>query len=387
MFLKALKRFVKNYFRKKEIDSCENFSRNCNFVTIKQPLVLKRRPHSIVFVLPGVDIYGGGVNSVMNLANGLSENGYDVYISSLKDESDEDISKKILFCIGNSRVKGVSKINFQKNIFDIVVATAWETACYIFDYPGYKMYFVQDYEPYFYEKGDLYYLSYKSYGLGYHMISLGGWNKKQILKEYPCAKVDEISFPFDGKYYKKTERASINRNNEINAAVYLRYTARRLPYLTEIICRNLIAMFAADGYKLNVYYFGDDKKIRITGGTNLGKLNKKELVDLYSKCDFGMVFSYTNISLVPYEMMATGLPLVELKEGTFTEFMPENAAVLYDGNVKNLYPELKKRIFDKQYFNAISESNINFIKNFTWEKTIKGFVSILEKLNSVDDIS
>lgn len=46
------------------------------------------------------------------------------------------------------------------------------------------------------------------------------------------------------------------------------------------------------------------------------------------------MFSYTNISLVPYEMMATGLPLVELKEGTFTEFMPERSAVLLTATAK-----------------------------------------------------
>ncbi len=59
-----------------------------------------------------------------------------------------------------------------------------------------------------------------------------------------------------------------------------------------------------------------------TFGNNLGKLNKEEMKSLYEKSDFGIVASMTNISLVPYEMLAMGLPIVEFKDGSFPFFFP-----------------------------------------------------------------
>ena len=41
----------------------------------------------------------------------------------------------------------------------------------------------------------------------------------------------------------------------------------------------------------------------------------EDLAVLYANADLGMVFSTTNPSLVPYEMMACGLPVVDLGRG------------------------------------------------------------------------
>lgn len=376
------KKAIKNYLRRRNADKFKKLVGNFEF----KP-VLQEKPHGgkIAFVLPAVDIYGGGVNSVLRLADGLSKRGLEIYVVSLNETDEEKINQNIAVCLGVTAVKGVCKNTFECVKFDILIATAWQTAYYIYPFEGYKMYFVQDYEPYFYERGDFYYLAYKSYGLGYHMVSLGGWNKKKVTENYPAAKVDEICFPFDPSVYGNITRQKRNvKNKTLTAAVYLRYTPRRLPLMTEVICKNLVEKFAADGFELQVFYFGDDKKIKIDGGTNLGKLKKDELAKLYSECDFGMVFSYTNISLVPYEMMAAGLPLVELKEGTFTEFMPENAAVLYDGACEKLYEELKKRIFDEEYFEETDRRNKRLLRERNWEKATEDMIAVLNGVENGD---
>ena len=51
------------------------------------------------------------------------------------------------------------------------------------------------------------------------------------------------------------------------------------------------------------------------------KVIKKQLHELYCECDFGMVASLTNISLVPYEMIAAGLSLLNLKMGHLIIFL------------------------------------------------------------------
>ena len=52
-----------------------------------------------------------------------------------------------------------------------------------------------------------------------------------------------------------------------------------------------------------------------------------------------MVASLTNISLVPYEMIAAGLPVIEFKDGTFDYFSKETA-ILCDLSYKHLEKEI-----------------------------------------------
>ena len=71
---------------------------------------------------------------------------------------------------------------------------------------------------------------------------------------------------------------------------------------------------------------------------------KSELLNLYNTSDFGLVASLTNISLVPYEMLATGLPIIEFKEGTFEYFFPENTAIITSFDYNDFYKKVKESI-------------------------------------------
>ena len=69
------------------------------------------------------------------------------------------------------------------------------------------MYFIQDYEPYFNLYGESYIMAQKSYEVGYHMVSLGKWNKHMIEKECVVnSELDFITFPYEGKEYFAKER-------------------------------------------------------------------------------------------------------------------------------------------------------------------------------------
>ena len=336
--------------------------------------------NKVAFVLPAFRMseFGGGTTSVFRLADGLGGHGFDVCVTLENDEFYENMRSSVHKLFPGLRAKAITNAEFRKTTFDCVIATSWETAYYVKSFPGYKMYFVQDYEPYFNERGDLSYLAEKTYGFGYHMVSLGGWNRKKIAEVYPDARIDHIGFPFDGSNYKPVKRQRITDKKTVKAAVYLRNTPRRLPFVTEWLCRRLTELFAADGKTLEVNFFGDDMKMKTSVGKNLGPLGWKDLAVLYEESDFGIVFSYTNISLVPYEMMATGLPLVELKEGTFTEFMPERSAVLFDGDCEKTYAELLLRLTDADLCEKIDAENRALLAARTWDETVRGFAEILK---------
>ena len=151
--------------------------------------------------------------------------------------------------------------------------------------------------------------------------------------------------------------------------MYIKDVVKRAPYLIQYLLTKLKNDFCKEGITLNIKYYGENKNFKCEGGENIGKLNKSELLNLYNTSDFGLVASLTNISLVPYEMLATGLPVIEFKEGTFEYFFPENTAIVtsFDYNDSKL--------------KEMSKNSMEFLKELSWEKTTDEFIKILDRIS------
>ncbi|MFQ6793629.1 MAG: hypothetical protein ACLRT4_12710 [Thomasclavelia sp.] len=118
--------------------------------------------------------------------------------------------------------------------------------------------------------------------------------------------------------------------------------------------------------------------MKLKNGENLGILSKEELANLYENTDFGICGSMTNVSLVPYEMLAKGLPLIEFKEGTFQFFFPDNTAIITNFSYVDLYNKLIDVINNPSILELYQKNALDFLKNLSWEKTGKQFVNILK---------
>ena len=119
--------------------------------------------------------------------------------------------------------------------------------------------------------------------------------------------------------------------------------------------------------------------MKLREGNSLGKISKVELNKLYCKSDFGMCASITNISLVPYEMLATGLPLIEFKEGSFEYFFKEESAILIDFSGKSLENEILKSLSDTTLLKKRAKNAKRILEELSWEKTGKQFIEIIDK--------
>ena len=93
-----------------------------------------------------------------------------------------------------------------------------------------------------------------------------------------------------------------------------------------------------------------------------------------------MVASMSNVSLVPYEMLATGLPLIEFEDGTFPYFFPENSAILTSLSYEDLYRKIKNVIGQPQMLQDMHDISQAYLETLSWEKTGKQFSEILETL-------
>lgn len=335
----------------------------------------------ITFVIPGMPAYSGGHTSILRLGTQLHNMGYEInYISFMQQEKEEMISNAKINLKG---YKGniLSNGDLDKVESDVVVATSWDSTFFAKKMVGYKVYFIQDYEPYFHLYGELFLFAKKTYELGFHMISLGRWNKHMIEKncEYK-GEIDIIDFPYEKEEYPNVKRnyETYKNKNTFKLAVYIKNTGKRAPYITQNILQNVKSEFAKDNTNLQINYYGEGKDFKCTAGENLGKLNKQQLFDLYKESDFGICASLTNISLVPYEMLATGLPLIEFEEGTYKYFLPENSAILTSFNWRDLYEEMKKSINNPDKILSRMDNAYSALEQLSWNNSAKQFSSILE---------
>jgi len=337
----------------------------------------------ITFVIPQMRAYSGGHTSILRLGTQLYNLGYEInYVSHIEQEKDEMI-KNAKINLASYKGDLFPKSELNKVNSDIVVATSWESAFFVKKMNGYKMYFVKDYEPYFHFFGETFLIAKKTYELGLHMVSLGNWNKYMIEKNCEIhSNIDVIDFPYEKKEYSKFERdyKSYKNKTDFIFAVYIKNVGKRAPYIIQNILENVKNEFKKDNINLEIKYYGEDQNFQCSAGENLGRLTKTQLFELYKEADFGMCASLTNISLVPYEMLATGLPLIEFEDGTYKYFLPEDSAILISFNWRDLYEELKNSINNPDLIEKRVKSAYFSLENLSWENSTKQFCTILNEI-------
>lgn len=357
------------------------FLENANNIQLTNPS--PSRINSVVMILPDIYPNLGGITSALRILTSLQKHGCQVTIA-IDSDMDIGLAKKNAKACMPEFSGAVKKLDDCCNdLFDICIATNWESAYSAKKFNGYKVYFVQDYEPRFHPIDDYSVLAKDSYKFGYHVISLGKWNLEQIKKNVPdtTSILDYVDFPYDRNeyYFQPRNYLAYNKKKEINIACYLKYTGRRIPYISEFILSKAKAFLENKGYIVNIYYFGINKRIRFEKGVNLGKLSRSELLSLYNKMDFGMVASMSNISLVPYEMLASGLPVIEFREGSYPYFLGEDTAILIDYNYKTLCNQILDVLNNPSKLVKMHEKAEEKLARLSWDKTCEQFWNILQK--------
>lgn len=352
-----------------------------NFSEINNKKIKKIK--RVIFVVPSMIKYSGGHTSILRLGTQLSKK-YEVEYASYMENDIKKMEEAAYFNLKEYKGKITNLSMMETSEEDILVATFWESVYYIKNLKGYKMYFVQDYEPYFYTYGEKYILAAKTYELGLHMVSLGQWNLGKIeeqLKEKK-KKIDFIDFPYEKKEYssKKRDYFEYKKKQEIRICVYVKDSEKRIPFIIERVLLNLKEELKEEKINLKISYFGNEKYLKLRGGENLGKLSKEELNELYCSSDFGLCASLTNISLVPYEMLATGLPLIEFKEGSFKYFFQAESAILIDFSGKELKDKILENMKKPELLKMKAENVEKILSKLSWEKSGEQFIDIINKL-------
>jgi len=281
---------------------------------IETPTVLAPGRHRIAWVIPGLIVGGGGHRNILRAAYFLSQFGHQVSLYFTATEQDpQDIKSQIqahfypLDC-------PVYLYNGKIHPADVVFATHWSTVSAALTARGTAkeiMYFVQDFEPAFAPMSTEYVLAENTYRLGLYHITSGPWCEMILHRDYH-AEADHFRFPVDRSVYYPRSRTKANKN-------LIFFAKPEMPRR----CFELGVMALRE-----FHYLRPDVEIILFGSRHLAdqsfdfKVTIREIVptieglaQMYSDADVGLVFSTTNPSLIPYEMMACGLPVVDLERG------------------------------------------------------------------------
>ena len=250
---------------------------------------------------------------------------------------------------------------------DCIFSTSFETCYYSRALHSNKprFYLVQDYEPSFFPVGSKHFLAQGTYDFGFHCITAGKWLFQKVgavggdcLGYFDLAVDHTLFFP-----------PICSTNPEVPViAVYSRAgTERRL---SEMVIHGLNVL-AGREMPFKVLFFGA-KNIPVTPMFEyevLGVLKPRELAKLYRNSTIGCVFSATNYSLVPLEMMACGLPVVEFDGDNTQQTYPDNTVAYAKPDPFSIAEVTEMLLKDVKRCQLLKTEGKKYVTNLSWEQS------------------
>ena len=255
----------------------------------------------IGWVLSPLSPGSGGQNTIVRFARYLQESGHSItfYIyEGIQAQSTQE-AKKILRSSFKFDVR-VKKIEAYEES-DALIATGWETAYPVFNIntKAHKLYFVQDFEPYFYGLGSKYILAENTYRMNLYGITAGPWLTQKVGRY--GMKADFFDFGADLEIYRP--KGEVIKKKKI--CFYARPVTERRAFEVGILALDIFNKKHPD---YEIEFIGwDVSEFEIPFKyVNRGVLSHDKLAELYHESVACLVLSLTNVSLLPLELIAAG---------------------------------------------------------------------------------
>lgn len=272
---------------------------------------------------------------------------------------------------------------------DALIATSWDTVELTLSNKNFidHFYLVQDYEPFFYARGSRALQAELTYSQEIKMICASTWldgimktkhGKKSI--SFDLAFNPDVYYPVDTN--KQTGSAFPCDPNSASACVGSAPVVRIAFYARSRTERRAVELALAAlqliehrKYDFCVDFFGEEKG-RVATSSNVcaidhGILTPNELADLYRSCDIGLTFSATNYALVPQEMMACGLAVIEIDNESTRAIYPRDACLLAKPTPEHIAQAIDYLAGDQSTRDHIARNGLEWVNQFSWNKSFK----------------
>jgi O-antigen biosynthesis protein len=247
---------------------------------------------------------------------------------------------------------------------DVAVATGWDTAHPVAMLPGCgaRAYLVQDHEPEFFATSAERIWAEQTYDLGLYPICASRWLRDLLAEQHGCAGA-YFHLGVDHDVYRPPLGAERRRDTVI---FYARAgTARRAVPLGVLALEELCARRP----DTRVIAFGQDQPLKTAfHSESLGVAQPARLAAAYSEATVGLCLSLTNYSLIPQEMMACGLPCVDLAGGSSESVFGDAGPVdLAAADPLALADALEALLDDEGRWQAKSDAGLAYVADASWD--------------------
>lgn len=345
------------------------------------------RALNIHWVMPDFSPGAGGHMTIFRIIRFLEFFGhkntiwiYNPVSHSTESDAYDDIVKHFQVIKGDVRFVGPRQ-DFGGG--DVIFATDWSSVSHVLSACRFKrrFYFVQDHEPEFYPQGSRAIAAKMTYEYDLDCICASPW-LRELMQERYGRWAEGFWLSADRTIYSPEGRVD-NTDGKFKIAFYARhFTSRRAVELGFLALEAL----AKKGIELEVHCFGASLPFSKTPFECIdhGVLAPHELASLYRECDLGVVFSATNYSLIPQEMMACGLPVAELDGESTRAIFPRGVVTLLSPNPRVMADELAALISDQERLSHQRRAALDWVGQFTWEQSARDVESaVLERLKAL----
>jgi glycosyltransferase involved in cell wall biosynthesis len=246
---------------------------------------------------------------------------------------------------------------------DVAIATGWQTvhATLGLDHTRARAYIVNDHEPEFYAASTEHVLAQDTYRHDLHCVAASPWLRDLLIERY-AASADAFQLGVDGDTYHPLP---VERRRD-TIVYYARHSTPRRAVPIGLMALAELHRRRPDA---RIVLFGTDKPLHAAFPyEHLGVLSTQQLARLYSEATAGLCLSLTNFSLMPKEMLACGLPCVELAgvsaESIFGADGPLDLAPLEPVAIADA---LERLLADRERWERRSREGIEFVASHTWD--------------------
>lgn len=329
------------------------------------------------WVLPSLIEGSGGHRTILQNVQYLIRKGYecDVYVEDKGEvKNSEELRRQAETLFGKHDCRFILGYDIQGE-YDIIFATAWFTAKVVRDCnsSAVKAYFIQDFEALFNPMGDGYILACNSYGYGLKPVTIGRWLSHKMQTEYrtPSRYFD---FCADRRIYRPLPEA---KKEHAICFVYQPDKPRRCSVLG-IEALGIVKFLRPD---VKIYLYGSNIKGNVWfGHENLGIIPLEKCNALYNKCEVGLCISSSNPSRIPFEMMAAGLPVVDLyMENNFYD-MPNEGVRLAHTTPESIAQALIEILDHKETAAEMSEAGKRYMADKDLEHGFEQFYAAVSDM-------
>jgi glycosyltransferase involved in cell wall biosynthesis len=338
-----------------------------------------RAPLSIAAIIPSFRRGSGGHATIAHLLNALRVRGHDVSVW-LEDCEDRHASESSAITQRSFReFFAAPQLELSTGFgewrgADMVLATGWQTVprALLLEDAGGRAYLVQDHEPDFYGVSAEALWAAQTYRYGLHCIAASAWLAELLRARYG-ASASHFDLAVDHRVYRPQEDG-MHRGGERQAggagAASVAFYARALTP-RRAVPLGLVALTELNRRRpdVEIALYGEDRPLTAPfPHRNLGTLGSERLAALYRESTLGMVLSLTNPSLIALEMMACGLPCVELaSESMLASFGEDGPLTLAEPEPLALCAALERLLEDPARRGQASRDGVERMAARTWE--------------------